>query len=95
MITSKDVFAKRKSGQLDEAYKMAVELVKVNASDEWNFKALAWCLIDLLKRDSQSNQQQNLAYYSQQLQSIDVAANDEILTTQVQYALSLCNPNGN
>lgn len=94
MITSKDVFAKRKSGQLDEAYKMAVELVKVNASDEWNFKALAWCLIDLLKRDSQSNQQQNLAYYSQQLQSIDVAANDEILTTQVQYALSLCNPNG-
>ncbi|EHN69884.1 DUF7017 domain-containing protein [Aliivibrio fischeri] len=94
MITSKDVFAKRKSGQLDEAYQMAVELVKVNASDEWNFKALAWCLIDLLKRDSQSNQQQNLAYYSQQLQSIDVAASDEILTTQVQYALSLCNPNG-
>lgn len=94
MITSKDVFAKRKSGQLDEAYQMAVELVKVNASDEWNFKALAWCLIDLLKRDSQSNQQQHLAYYSQQLQSIDVAASDEILTTQVQYALSLCNPNG-
>lgn len=94
MITSKDVFAKRKSGQLDEAYQMAVELVKENASDEWNFKALAWCLIDLLKRDSQSDQQQNLAYYSQQLQSIDVAANDEILTTQVQYALSLCNPNG-
>ncbi|TXX94325.1 hypothetical protein FXF11_04955 [Vibrio cholerae] len=50
MITSKDVFAKRKSGQLDEAYQMAVELVKENASDEWNFKALAWCLIDLLKR---------------------------------------------
>lgn len=94
MITSKDVFAKRKSGQLDEAYQMAVELVKENASDEWNFKALAWCLIDLLKRDSQSDQQQNLAYYSQQLQSIDVAASDEILTTQVQYALSLCNPNG-
>ncbi|TCT50270.1 hypothetical protein EDB38_10994 [Vibrio crassostreae] len=94
MITSKDVFAKRKSGQLDEAYQMAVELVKENASDEWNFKALAWCLIDLLKRDSQSDQQQNLAYYSQQLQSIDIATSDEILTTQVQYALSLCNPNG-
>ncbi|MDW3640236.1 DUF7017 domain-containing protein [Vibrio sp. 1291-1] len=94
MITSKDVFAKRKSGQLDEAYQMAVELVKENASDEWNFKALAWCLIDLLKRDSQSNQQQNLAHYSQQLQSIEVDPGDEILTSQVQYALSLCNPNG-
>lgn len=94
MITSKDVFAKRKSGQLDEAYQMAIELVKENASDEWNFKALAWCLIDLLKRDSQSDQQQNLAYYSQQLQSIKVDPRDEILTSQVQFALSLCNPNG-
>lgn len=94
MITSKDVFAKRKSGQLDEAYQMAVELVEENASDEWNFKALAWCLIDLLKRDSQSNQQQNLIHYSQQLQSIKVDPRDEILTSQVQFALSLCNPNG-
>ncbi|MCD9472602.1 DUF7017 domain-containing protein [Photobacterium phosphoreum] len=94
MITSKDVFAKRKSGQLDEAYQMAVELVKANASDEWNFKALAWCVIDLIKRDSQFNHQQNLAYYSQQLQSIEIADSDEILTVQAQYALSLCNPNG-
>ncbi|EGQ8898357.1 tetratricopeptide repeat protein [Vibrio parahaemolyticus] len=93
MITSKDVFAKRKAGQLDQAYKMALELVAANASDEWNFKALAWCLIDLIKRDATSNHH-NLTYYSQQLQSIEVASSDEILTTQVQYALSLCNPNG-
>lgn len=93
MITSKEVFAKRKAGQLDQAYKMALELIAENASDEWNVKALAWCLIDLIKRDATSNHH-NLTYYSQQLQSIEVSSSDEILTAQVQYALSLCNPNG-
>jgi hypothetical protein len=94
MITSGDVFAKRKSGQLDEAYQMAIELVNANESDDWSFKAFAWCLIDLIKRESQLRNEQDLAYYANQLQSIKVEASDEILKTQIQYALSLCNPNG-
>ncbi|AGH81532.1 hypothetical protein PCNPT3_07970 [Psychromonas sp. CNPT3] len=94
MITSKDVFAERKSGNLDEAYQMGVQLVENNEYDEWNFKALAWCLVDLIKRDSSSNSQGYLESYIKQLESINVAPSDEILTKQVKFALSLCNPQG-
>ena len=52
MITSKDVFAKRKEGCLDEAFQMAVELMKNPQRDEWAVKAFAWCIISLINRDA-------------------------------------------
>lgn len=94
MTKSQEVFAKRKAGQIDEAYRMALELVNENENDEWNLKALAWCLIDLIKRDSQANCQTHLANYAHQLQSIKIDEHDEILGNQAKFALSLCNPNG-
>lgn len=92
MSTSKEVFNLRKSGQLNEAYKMAIELMNSPERDEWDVKAFAWCLIDLVKRDSKNKQTQNLQYFKQQLESIDVS-DDEILTNQKNYALQLCSPN--
>ncbi len=67
VITSKDVFAKRKEGKFDEAYQMALELMKNPEPDQWNIKALAWCIISLIKRDASLVHQQNLPYYSEQL----------------------------
>ena len=51
MITSKEVFAKRKEGAIDEAYKMALELMAAPQVDGWDQKAFGWCLIDLIKRE--------------------------------------------
>ena len=92
MITSKDVFAKRREGALDEAYQMALQLMNSTHIDEWDFKAFSWCLIDLIKRESKAGQQQNLAHYRQQLEAIKVDPKDDVLHKGVKYALSLCNP---
>ncbi|MDY0222677.1 MAG: hypothetical protein RBR67_16220 [Desulfobacterium sp.] len=94
MMTNKEVFAKRKEGAIDEAYQMALQLMRAPDIDEWDFKALAWCLIDLIKRDANAGQIQNLAHYRQQLEIIKVNPNDDILQKGVGYALSLCNPHG-
>ena len=90
-MTSKEVFAKRKEGSLDEAYQMAVELTDNPQRDGWDIKALAWCVIDLIKRDAKSGHQQN---YYQQLEHLEIDPSDNILSKQRQYALTLCNANG-
>jgi len=94
VITNKEIFAKRRDGALDEAYQMALQLMRSPDIDDWDFKAFAWCLIDLIKRDASAGQQQNLAHYRQQLKSIKVDSNDDVLQKGVRYALSLCNPFG-
>lgn len=94
MTTSRDVFAKRKEGQLDEAYQMAVQRMGAPDKNEWDDKAFGWCLIDLIKRDVEAGMQENLGHYRQQLEAIEVSASDDVLTKQRQFAISLCNPNG-
>lgn len=93
MITNKDVFAKRREGKIDEAYRMASQLINNPQPDDWDIKAFAWCIIDLIKRDAKAGNQQNLLQYKQQLEAIRVDPNDEILNDQSSYALKLCNPN--
>jgi len=94
VVTSKDVFSKRKEGDLDQAYTMAAELINNSEVGEWDIKAFAWCVIDLIKRDAKSGHLQNLSYYSQQLKNLEISSSDNILIDQRQYALKLCNPNG-
>ncbi len=94
VITSKDVFAKRKEGCLDEAFQMAVELMKNPQRDEWDVKAFAWCIISLINRDARLGHQQNLPGYSQELENLKIDPSDEILSDKRQNALKLCTPNG-
>lgn len=94
MITSKDVFSKRKEGELDEAYSMATELINNPTKDEWDIKAFTWCVIDLIKRDAQSGQHYNLFNYADQIRNLEIDPSDKILSDQRAYALRLCNPNG-
>jgi hypothetical protein len=93
VISSKEVFAKRKEGKIDEAYQMVSQLINAPQPDDWDLKALGWCLIDLIKRDVAANQMQNIPQYKQQLESISGPALDEVLAKGQQYAISLCNPN--
>lgn len=92
MITSKEVFAKRKEGAIDEAYKMALELMAAPQVDDWDRKAFGWCLIDLIKRDGKNGSTENLLHYRRQLESIEVDPSDDVLTKGIRHALSLCNP---
>ncbi|QQZ30219.1 tetratricopeptide repeat protein [Thiothrix subterranea] len=94
MITSKEVFAKRKEGALDDAYQMALQLTNQPSVDDWDFKALAWCLIDLIKREVNAENQQNLILYRQQLESIKTFPTDDVLQRGIRNVLSLCNPHG-
>ncbi len=94
MITSNEVFAKRKEGAIDEAYQMALELMAAQQVDDWGRKAFGWCLIDLIKRDVKSGNTENLPHYRMQLESIEFDPSDDVLTKGIRNALSLCNPFG-
>ncbi len=94
MITSKEVFAKRREGSVDEAYRMALELLSSPNADAWDRKAFCWCLIDIIKRDAENGNNENLANYRKQLESVEADPSDEVLAKGVRNALSLCTPSG-
>lgn len=94
MITSKEVFAKRKEGAIDEAYQLALQLMGAPDVGEWDRKAMGWCLVDLIKRDAEAGNRQNLEHYRRQLEQLEVAQDDDMLQKGIRNALSLCSPNG-
>ncbi len=94
MMTSKEVFAKRREGAIDEAYRMALELMGSPNADAWDRKAFCWCLIDIIKRDAGSGETSNLSHYRMQLESIEADASDDVLAKGRRNALNLCNPSG-
>lgn len=94
MITSKEVFAKRREGAIDEAYQMALELMGAPQVSDWDGKAFCWCLIDLIKRDTTNGNQQSLLHYRRQLESIEVNPSDDVLIKAKRNALSLSSPGG-
>lgn len=92
MITSKEVFEKRKAGQIHEAYEMGQELVRNNPNDAWNIKALAYCIIDLIKDASNQNDGNSLKNLVVELNGLNIDQHDEILLRSVNHAKSLGNP---
>ena len=94
MAGSKEVFARRKQGKIDEAYELALELVEAPGAGEWEQSALAWCLIDLIKRESANRADARLEAYRAQLEAILPSADNEILATHRDKALALCRPEG-
>lgn len=93
MVSSREVFAKRREGDIETAYSMALELMNNPDKDDWDIKAFGWCVIDLIKRDANSGNQQKMETYARQLRALDVDPDDNIFTDQKEYALRLCNPN--
>jgi hypothetical protein len=94
VITSKEVFAKRKEGAIDEAYQMALTLMGAQDVGEWDRKAMGWCLVDLIKRDAEAGNRQNLEHYQRQLEQLKIAPDDDVLQKGIRNALLLCSPNG-
>lgn len=46
-MTAKDVFEIRRNGNFQKAYKMALNLAQIDPQNEWNKKALKYCIRDL------------------------------------------------
>ncbi len=91
-MSSKEVFALRKSGSLSEAFAMAAELVKQNASDEWNIKAFAWCAYDLAKNAIVEKNYSAAQKYVQQLTELNISSDDDVLYKSIEKIKTQCNP---
>lgn len=89
MSSSQDVFRLRKAKQIDEAYALAVEGIAGKNADEWDIRALSWCLIDLIKRAAVQGDKPKLADYATELKALPVPDGDELLEKQRNIALSL------
>ena len=92
LLTSKEVFDKRKEGDIEVAYSMAIELVNSNPHDDWNIKALAYCIIDMLKQAVNKNDYMTAQNFASDLSRLDIDKNDEILTKSVNSANQLADP---
>lgn len=82
---SKEVFIERKQGNLEKAYQMACQLIQYNNKDAWNYKALAWCLIDLIKKNPKDQ-------YIEQLKQIPKFAYDDVLEKSIKFAIKITDP---
>ena len=94
MATSKEVFAARREGRLDEAYKMAVQLIASPDKNEWDDRAFGWCLVDLIKRECSDAKTSNFDHYVTQLKNLQVSKDDEVLTQQRDRVLLMATPTG-
>lgn len=86
---SQDVFAKRKLGETDEAYEMALQLDLEGVDNEWNVKALAWCLVDLVKREVGIPNSPTLNKYIYELKNLQIADDDRVLVENISKTLQL------
>lgn len=71
---------------------MGQELVRSNPNDPWNIKALAYCLIDLIKEASGRNDSNALNKFIMELNGLDIDRHDEILAKSISHAKGLRNP---
>lgn len=72
---------------------MATQLEICEDSDIWDKRALAWCLIDLIKRDSKNNTIKAIPSYQAELQRLKFdPEEDELICKHQSYALLMCDP---
>ena len=92
MANSTEVFALRREGKINEAYDMALRLIKSDSDDDWNIKAFAYCLNDLIKKAVSENNYILAQTYSKQFDLVELDEYDDILVKTVKYAKIVANP---
>lgn len=75
-VTSKEIFALRREGKIDEALPLARSLYAEKPDDEWNLRALAWCLISAFYEEKHVEAQRAL---SDELEGLPKLEADELL----------------
>ena len=89
MSDSKEVFRLRKAGQVDEAYALARDVLATPNANDWDIRAMSWCLVDLLKRAARQKNWSEMASFAGELEKLPVPEGDDILEQQRRFALSL------
>lgn len=89
MSDTKEIFRLRKAGELDRAYTLAKEAMAGPHTDDWDVRALSWCLVDLLKGAARQNDRARLSTFAGELEALPVPEGDDILENQRRFALSL------
>ncbi len=89
MSRSKEVTSLRKSGRLDDAYALSLELIAAPDADEWDNAAHAWCLISLAKHHATDGNRQKLSEYLSLLKRVEVPAENGLLAEHRDKALAL------
>ncbi|MFP2958478.1 DUF7017 domain-containing protein [Myxococcus sp. 1LA] len=89
MKPSQEVTALRKSGRIDDAYRLALELVALPEVNEWEIAAYGWCLIDLVKRHAADRDQRRIREYFDRLSAFEVPRGNDLLAEHRRRALAL------
>ena len=92
MASSKEVFALLKEERIDEAYAMALQLLKEDPHDDWNIKAFVYTLNKLIKRAVAQNDYAAAQQYSSQIDKVAIDEYDDILVKTVRNAKLIANP---
>lgn len=92
MASSREVFEMRREGKLCEAFEMASWLIEHESNADWNAKAYAYCLNDLIKKAVSANDYLLSQSYSKKFSLIILDQQDEILIKTVKNAKLIANP---
>lgn len=89
MKPAQQITALRKDGQLDEAHRLAVDILAAHSGDDHVAGAYAWVLIDLVKRHSTDHDQGRLQEYIRSLIDLHVPSSNELLIEHRRRAVAL------
>lgn len=87
-LSSNDVFALRKQGEIGQAFAIAQQLIAEKPTDEWNQRAYVYCVIDLIKQAAAANDHAAVAGYFSALENVTIP-NDEILQKSLNSVRAL------
>ena len=88
MTNTKEVFALRREGRLDEALQKARELYEDNPEDEWIIRAYGWVLISLIGKNKDSEDLHDYINELKELPEIE----DDVFNEKREAACSIANP---
>ena len=89
-VSSSEVYTLRREDKLDEAYRMACELMKQPRPGERDLKAYGYVLMSLIQRSVERNDETNLTKYVNELRSI-VVHGDDVFTRNQEKAFRMGN----
>jgi len=91
-ITSQDVFAARRSGEINRAYAMAKTLIANPMHTDWDIKAFVYCLCDLATHANKMGNQVDFERYARELKAINIDKSDSSLIKKIQTVLNSSSP---
>lgn len=93
MASTKEIFALRKQGKIEEAFNLADALFNIDPNDEWVIKAYAWTLYDKIKILVEQKEYTKAKQLGEKLEQLPIEESDKYLYPSVQRVLLSIDPN--